>query len=144
MEMSWLEIALRLGSAAIAGAAIGIEREIQHKAAGFRTIAIVCIGAAVATLASVTATADPAAASRVLQGVLAGIGFLGAGVIVHQAQTQHVKGLTTAASIWTAAAIGSVCGLGLWKIVLVSTGLVLILLVAARYIERAFNRRESS
>lgn len=143
MEMSWLEIALRLGSAAIAGAAIGIEREIQHKAAGFRTIAIVCIGAAVATLAGVTATADPAAASRVLQGVLAGIGFLGAGVIVHQAQTQHVKGLTTAASIWTAAAIGSVCGLGLWKIALVSTGLVLILLVAARYVERAFKHHES-
>jgi putative Mg2+ transporter-C (MgtC) family protein len=143
MEMSWLEILLRLGSAAIAGAAIGIEREIQHKAAGFRTIAIVCIGAAVATLASVTATADPAAASRVLQGVLAGIGFLGAGVIVHQAQTQHVKGLTTAASIWTAAAIGSVCGLGLWKIVLVSTGLVLILLVVARYVERAFKHHES-
>ena len=140
--MSWWEIIWRLGIAAIIGGTIGIDRELHHKGAGFRTIAIVCIGSAIAALASVTASFDAAAPSRVLQGILAGIGFLGTGVIIHHARVRSVEGLTTAASVWTAAAIGAVCGLGLWKVVIVSSALMLILLIAAGSVERALRHQK--
>jgi putative Mg2+ transporter-C (MgtC) family protein len=132
--MAWQEILLRLGAAAVIGAVIGLDREIRHKSAGFRTIAIVCVGTALATL--IAAGTDPAGASRVIQGAFAGIGFLGAGVIVHHAKDTSVEGLTTAATIWTSAAIGAACGLGYWAAAVIAAVIVICLLAVGGAIER--------
>ena len=132
--MAWQEILLRLGIAALIGAAIGLDREVRHKSAGFRTIAIVCVGVALATLTA--SGTDPGAASRVIQGALAGIGFLGAGVIVHHAKDSGVEGLTTAAAIWTSAALGAACGLGHWPAALIAAAIVIFLLAVGGAIER--------
>ena len=128
--MSWADVALRLGVAVAIGGAIGLDRELRHKSAGVRTIGLVTLGSALAVLA---VSADIAAASRVLQGTLAGIGFLGAGVIMRHGRT--IEGLTTAASVWTAAALGAACGLGAWQPVVIASSLVLVLLVVAGAIE---------
>lgn len=144
--MGWEEILLRLGAAAIIGSAIGINREIHHKSAGFRTIAIVCVGTALVVLVAASGS-DAAAPSRVMQGVVTGIGFLGAGVIVHhlqqqpQAQIETVEGLTTAASIWTAAGLGMACGMGYWMPVLIAGLLIVGLLAIGGRVETAVRRR---
>src|ERR1700749_1116842 len=93
-------VAIRLIIAFLFGGLLGLNRELHGKPAGVRTHALVCIGAAAATLAALYspdgAPADPNATSRVIQGILTGIGFLGAGVILHD-PPGHVSGLTTAA-----------------------------------------------
>ena len=137
--MGWEEILLRLGAAAAIGAVIGIDREIHHKSAGFRTISIVCLGTALAVLIA-SRGADVAAASRVIQGVVAGIGFLGGGVIMHHLKTDSVEGLTTAAAIWAAAAVGAACGLGYWTEALIAAGLVVGLLVVGGWVEAMVRR----
>ncbi len=140
--MDWSEIALRLGAATLLGVAIGLDRELLHKAAGVRTIGLVALGSALVIVIFVAnGTTDIAAASRVVQGVLAGIGFLGGGVILRQGA--HVEGLTTAASIWAAAALGAACGLGAWIPVGIGGGLALILLVVAGWIEYRLKRTPS-
>jgi putative Mg2+ transporter-C (MgtC) family protein len=143
--MSWSEIFLRLGVAALIGALIGLDRELRHKSAGFRTLGIVAIGVALATLAAISTSTDQAAASRVIQGALAGIGFLGAGVIVRkQDDSGSVEGLTTAASVWTSAAIGAACGLGAWRAVCATTVIVLGLRIVGGWAERLLKRRASA
>ncbi len=138
--MSWPEIALRLGVAVLIGAVIGLDREIRHKAAGVRTIGLVSLGSALAILIVIFTSNDIAAVSRVIQGVLTGIGFLGAGVILHHRGT--VEGLTTAASIWAAAVLGSGAGLGAWAPVMIGAGFTLVLLVVAGWIEYRFKHRD--
>ena len=135
--MIWADVALRLSAAVAIGGAIGLDRELRHKSAGVRTIGLVTLGAALAVLA---VSPDLAATSRVLQGTLAGIGFLGAGVIMRHGRT--IEGLTTAASIWTAAALGAACGLGAWQPVVIGSALVLVLLVVAGAIEKRFIKPE--
>jgi len=135
--MDWADVALRLSVAVVIGGAIGLDRELRHKSAGVRTIGLVTLGAALAVLA---VSPDTAAVSRVLQGTLAGIGFLGAGVIMHHGRS--IEGLTTAASIWTAAALGAACGLGSWQPVVIGSALVLVLLVVAGAIEKRFIKPE--
>jgi putative Mg2+ transporter-C (MgtC) family protein len=134
----WAEVALKLGVAVVLGAAIGLDRELRHKSAGVRTIGLVTLGAALAVMTVSGTAGDLAAASRVLQGTLAGIGFLGAGVIMHHGRS--IEGLTTAASIWTAAALGAACGLGAWQPVIIGSALVLLLLVVAGRIEKSISR----
>jgi len=131
--MAWTEIALRLGAAALIGAVIGLDRELRHKSAGVRTIGLVALGAALATLTMSLETTDISAASRAFQGALAGIGFLGAGVIMRHRGT--VEGLTTAAAIWTSAALGAGAGLGAWIPVGIGTAIALVLLVVAGWVE---------
>jgi len=141
--MGWQEILLRLGVAAIIGSIIGINREIHHKSAGFRTIAIVCVGTALAVLVAPMG-GDAASASRVFQGVVTGIGFLGAGVIVHhaqQSQPETVEGLTTAASIWTAASLGAACGLADWTPALIGGVLIVGLLAIGGRVETAVRKK---
>jgi putative Mg2+ transporter-C (MgtC) family protein len=145
--MGWEEILLRLGVAAAIGSVIGINREIHHKSAGFRTIAIVCVGTALAVLVAASG-GDAAAPSRVMQGVVTGIGFLGGGVIVHhvqlqqqQAQPEAVEGLTTAASIWTAAGLGAACGMGYWAPALIGGLLIVALLAIGGRVESAVRNR---
>jgi putative Mg2+ transporter-C (MgtC) family protein len=105
-------IGLRLVHAAALGLVVGYGRERLHKAAGLRTHMLVCLGSAVAAMSLGTTSVDSNASSRVVQGVLQGIGFLGAGTILKLSDKAEVRGLTTAASIWLTAAVGIATGLG--------------------------------
>lgn len=102
----------RLVAAAFLGALVGFQREITHKSAGLRTHMLVSMGAALFVLAGVQGNMGVNEVSRIYQGLIAGIGFLGAGAIVRRSDADAVKGLTTAASIWIACAIGAAAGSG--------------------------------
>ncbi|RZT42976.1 MgtC/SapB family protein [Cupriavidus agavae] len=106
------KILVRLTLACLLGGMIGWERESAGKAAGLRTHMLVAMGSALFVLVPLLAGTQLADMSRVLQGLIAGIGFLGAGAIIKHKDEQDIRGLTTAASIWTTAAIGVACGLG--------------------------------
>jgi putative Mg2+ transporter-C (MgtC) family protein len=141
-----LEIALRLLAATIAGIILGINRDLQGKPTGMRTLALVCLGASLATVATVYLSdiqADPNALSRVvqgvLQGVLTGIAFLGAGAIIRH-ESGQTPGLTTAANVFVVAAIGIACGLGAWWAALVGFALALIVLAGLTHIEEYLER----
>jgi putative Mg2+ transporter-C (MgtC) family protein len=105
-------ILLRLTLAALLGGLLGIEREQKGKAAGVRTHMLVAMGAALFVLLAQQAGMPSSDLSRVIQGVIAGIGFLGAGTILKSGDEEKVKGLTTAAGIWLTAAIGVAAGMG--------------------------------
>lgn len=128
-------ILLRLSMAIALGAAIGYERELRGKDAGLRTHMLVSLGAAIFILAPLQIGMPIEDASRVLQGIIAGIGFLGAGAILKMSDDQEVKGLTTAASVWVAAGIGIAAGMGLEATAVVSTLAVLFILVVVRRME---------
>jgi putative Mg2+ transporter-C (MgtC) family protein len=109
----------RLVLAVLLGAAVGVNRELRGKPAGLRTHALVALGAAMLTIIGLALTAPQdaerfGAASRVLQGLVAGIGFIGGGVILRREESNEVLGLSTAASIWIVAATGVGAGGGLW------------------------------
>jgi putative Mg2+ transporter-C (MgtC) family protein len=133
------DVAFRLTAAVLVGTAIGLNRDLRGKPAGVRTHALVSLGAAVVTVIAATANSDVAAVSRVMQGIITGIGFLGAGVILHPDQGR-VRGLTTAASIWIVAALGIACGVADWWPVGLGTGLTLLVLMAGGPLERAVHR----
>lgn len=120
-------VTVRLVIAAVLGGILGFEREYKGKAAGVRTHMLVCMGAALFVLVPRLAGADDAALSRVVQGIVAGIGFLGAGTILKgdKLDTRHVKGLTTAAGLWMTAAIGIAAGMGREMTAVLSTLLAL-------------------
>ena len=123
-----IEMVLRLLLAAALGAIIGYQRERAGKPAGLRTHILICVGAALFTIGSLYgfgATADPA---RVAAGIVAGIGFLGAGAIIRR-EGGIVEGLTTAATIWAIAAVGLAAGAGLYLISAVTTAVILIVLL---------------
>jgi len=122
-----VEMVLRLLLATALGAIIGYQRERAGKPAGLRTHILICAGAALFTVASLygfSAAADPA---RIAAGIVAGIGFLGAGAIMRRGEGV-VAGLTTAATIWAVAAIGLAAGAGLYLVSTVTTVIILIVL----------------
>lgn len=123
-------ILVRLLMASLLGAVLGFEREHRGKSAGVRTHMLVSLGAALFVLAPSMAGADAQALSRVIQGIVAGIGFLGAGTILkgNGKDPSHVKGLTTAAGLWMTAAIGTAAGMGREATALISTILALLVL----------------
>ena len=135
-----LDIAIRLIVATLLGALIGLERESHGKEAGFKTYSLVCLGSALMMIVSIDifmtfkglATVDP---GRIAAQAVTGIGFLGAGAII-RSQEGGIKGLTTAAGIWAACAIGLACGLGLFKQAVMTTVLVLIILVFFSRVQR--------
>lgn|GEM_PF-903284 len=138
------DTAIRLGAALLVGAIIGLNRELHGKAAGLRTHALVSLGAAIATVIVLKSPggslgADQNAIGRVVQGILTGVGFLGAGVIMRD-PIGHITGLTTAATIWMCAVLGIVCGLGYWILLGISAILVALLLLLGRPIERLAER----
>lgn len=134
-------IALRLGAALVAGAVLGVNRDLRRKPAGVRTHALVSIGSALVVLTALIGGGTPESLSRVLQGLITGIGFLGAGVIIHHEKERRIEGLTTAASIWVAAGLGAACGAGLARLVAFAIAAALIILVAGGPLERVFERR---
>ena len=135
-------ITVRLVMAAILGGILGFEREHKGKAAGVRTHMLVALGAALFVLVPQTSGAESDAMSRVLQGVIAGIGFLGAGTILknQQGDEANVKGLTTAAGLWMTAAIGVAAGLGKEATALLSTILALAIFSVMPYVVRVFEK----
>ena len=121
-------VAVRLLLAGILGFALGFERETQGKAAGARTHMLVALGSALFVLVPQQGGMEIGDMSRVIQGVVAGIGFLGAGAIIKQHREEDVQGLTTAAGVWMTAAIGIACGLGRETTAVISTLLALAIL----------------
>jgi len=120
------------------GGAIGVEREYRDKAAGFRTLIFICLGATLFTMFSVTLGAGDGDASRVASNIVTGIGFLGAGAIIQDRGRVH--GMTTAATIWLVAALGIGIGVGQYVLVLCVTALTLVVLFLFPPIERWIDR----
>jgi putative Mg2+ transporter-C (MgtC) family protein len=142
--IDFAEAILRLGGATLIGTAIGLNRDLHGKPIGVRTLGLVGLASAMATLAVVSYGGDSInandAASRVIQGVLTGIGFLGAGVIVRRNIGERVHGLTSAACAWTTACFGLICGLAAWPIVATGVVLVFVLLLFGGPFERMSHR----
>jgi len=132
----WLEIVARLGTATLIGGAIGLNRDLHHKPTGVRTLGLVGLATALAIVAANDAGLDHGDLSRVAQGIVTGIGFLGAGVIVRD-DARKVHGLTTAATTWLVACLGIACGLGTWRPVLIAVVLLLVVLALGGRLERA-------
>jgi len=134
--MSFWDSFLRLGGATLIGAAIGLNRDLHGKSIGVRTLGLVGLASAIAAVAvtSGSTAGDFDRASRVMQGVLTGVGFLGAGVIVRGGN--HIRGLTSAACTWVTACLGFVCGLAAWPVVAVGAVLVFALLIFGGPLER--------
>jgi putative Mg2+ transporter-C (MgtC) family protein len=138
----WWEIVLRLGVATLAGGLIGLNRDLHGKPIGLKTLGLVGLATAM-----VVVLADPSGdaakispeASRVIQGILTGIGFLGAGVIV-RAEHFRVRGLTSAACTWLTACVGIACGVGQWRIVVVALAITFGLLTVGHRLERWLHR----
>lgn len=135
-------ITIRLLMAGMLGGLLGLERESQGKSAGVRTHMLVSMGAALFVLVPSLADAQPDAISRVVQGVVAGIGFLGAGTILKNGSldTHRVKGLTTAAGLWITAGIGVTAGMGKEATALLSTVLALVVLRVVPWMVNVFLR----
>ena len=141
-SLSYGAVFLRLGAAVGVGALIGLDRELRRKPAGLRTLALVSLGSAVFILETIDPIhgAYTEATSHVIQGIVTGVGFLGAGSIMRGASDDSIRGLTTAASIWLAAASGVACGLANWPLVLFGSGLGLLVLVITP-VERVIQNR---
>ncbi|GHE48180.1 transport ATPase [Camelimonas fluminis] len=157
-----LEIVLRLFCGMLAGIVVGWERTLKQSYAGIRTFGLVGLGTATAA-AIFSAATEGDEASRVVQGILTGVGFLGAGVITIARTTAEIKagenggpekkdremhargpsGLTTAAAIWVTAALGCAAGLGDFHLAIIGAGLALVLLVVDHSIERLAGRRRN-
>jgi putative Mg2+ transporter-C (MgtC) family protein len=137
------DVILRLVAATLIGAAIGLNRDLHGKPIGVRTLGLVGLASAIAVLAVAPRGGEGVhfdATSRVMQGVLTGIGFLGAGVIVRRSIGKQVHGLTSAACAWTTACLGLVCGLAAWPIVVTGVVLVFVLLILGGPFERMCQR----
>ena len=135
--LDWQDIVLRLGAATLAGAAVGLNRDLHSKPIGLRTLGLVGLAAAmVVVLEESSGTPDP----RIIQGILTGVGFLGAGVIIHADQNSRIRGLTSAACTWLTACIGILCGAGQWKIVTVGLAITFIVLIAGGRAEAWLHR----
>ena len=129
-------ILVRCGVAAVCGGLIGIERELKDKPAGFRTNILICLGASIYMAIGLLVPAEQVDPTRIAAQVVTGIGFLGAGCII-QAEG-HIRGLTTAATIWVVAAIGIVSGAGYPVLALIASLMVIVTLAALQRVEKRF------
>jgi putative Mg2+ transporter-C (MgtC) family protein len=141
--LDWSEIVLRLGVATLAGGAIGLNRDLHGKPVGLRTLGLVALATAMDVLLSSQATdavkiSD--ATSRIIQGILTGVGFLGAGVIFRADQHFRIHGLTSAACTWLTACVGIMCGAGQWRIVAVGLAITFAVLTMGGRLERWLHR----
>jgi putative Mg2+ transporter-C (MgtC) family protein len=137
--MTIQDMTMRLGAALVVGMLLGTNRDLHGKSAGIRTLGLVSLGAALAVAFSADGFGMDGV-TRTVQGVMAGIGFLGAGVIIHHPGNERVQGLTTAASVWMAATLGAACGAAQYALVGVASVLALVLLVLGGPLERALQR----
>ncbi|MBW4459671.1 MAG: MgtC/SapB family protein [Nodosilinea sp. WJT8-NPBG4] len=133
--ISWIDVTGRLAVAIVLGAVIGVDREFSRKAAGLRTNMLLSLGTALfvlVTIQSGMAQVDNSAMGRILQGIITGVGFVGAETIFRE---DRVRGLTSATAIWVSADAGVAAGLGLWQLGFLSTGFALIILRLAKFAE---------
>ncbi|CAN5268815.1 hypothetical protein BH23CHL9_BH23CHL9_00990 [soil metagenome] len=135
-----LDLSLRLTVGLILGAVIGFERELHRQPAGFRTHSLVSLGAALFTVVSAFgfegSMVDP---TRIAAQIVSGIGFIGAGTILQH--RGHIRGLTTAASLWSVAAIGTAAGAGMYVVAVIGTVLILVILSLLDWVENFTKRR---
>jgi putative Mg2+ transporter-C (MgtC) family protein len=151
MTLEWSDILLRLGAATAAGVAIGINRDIRDKPIGARTLGLVGLGTSTVVVSTIQfpgIAENPDAASRVVQGIIqglmAGISFIGAGVILRDPRAGQVEGLTTAATVWVTAALGIACGLAEWSVAGIAIAISVFVLVILAWIERALPVKDNS
>jgi putative Mg2+ transporter-C (MgtC) family protein len=145
MAIDLAETALRLGAAVGAGMVIGLNRDLTQKPIGMRTLGLVALGAAAVAVAAVHfqnlidhADALSRVVQGLIQGIMAGISFIGAGVILRDARARSVEGLTTAATVWVSAALGIACGLAAWGVVAITLTLAVVLLAGMGWLEARF------
>jgi putative Mg2+ transporter-C (MgtC) family protein len=143
----FMDLSLRLFLGAFLGSVVGFNRERHHKPAGLRTHALVALAAATFTVIGLFLTPegsmhDIAGVSRIVQGLVAGVGFVGGGVIMRGSDITEVQGLTTAASILVVTALGAASGLGLWRTAIVTTALTMIILVFGGVLDDFIHRRD--
>lgn len=144
--MDLTDIGLRLIAATVIGSGVGLDRELRRKAAGLRTHALVALGSCLLTVIVINAYPGAPhvdALSRVIQGIIAGVGFLGGGAILKSSgsnEQEMIHGLTTAASIWVVASLGIACGTGQWVASLFGATLTIIVLILGGAIDRAIKR----
>lgn len=137
------DIVWRIVLAAVLGGAIGLNRNLHHKYVGLRTMALIGGSAAALTIIALNGADGQIhveAMSRTVQGILTGLGFIGAGVIVRGAEGKRVHGLTTAATVWTTAVLGILCGNGAWVVVLTLGAVTAAILMLGGPTERAAHR----
>ena len=137
-QIEWDSL-IPLGVAILLGGLIGLERELNRKPAGLRTNILICLGAALLTQIAVRVDPDIQSATRIIQGVITGIGFIGAGVLIHSGGDVH--GLTSAATVWLVTAIGIAVGLGLYTVAVASAIAVLIVLIAFSPLDRKIHKK---
>lgn len=142
-ELNYVSVCIRIVFAVLCGGIIGLERGVKGRAAGFRTHILVCLGAALTMMTGqyiieyVSTTADPA---RLGAQVVSGIGFLGVGTII-TTRTHKVRGLTTAAGLWTSACLGLTIGIGFYEAALIGAITVTIAMIALQKVDRYFYGR---
>ncbi|MET4701884.1 putative Mg2+ transporter-C (MgtC) family protein [Constrictibacter sp. MBR-5] len=140
------EMALRLGVAAVLGCVLGLDREVRGKSAGMRTHMLIALGAATTAVVTMEiydalhvdfpdTRADPL---RMIEGVMTGVGFLGAGAIIRSGGSVH--GMTSAANIWICGAIGLACGAGFYQLALVAFGFAVLVLTGLWFVEKLLHR----
>jgi putative Mg2+ transporter-C (MgtC) family protein len=138
-------ILLRLLVAAALGALLGYQRERQHKAAGLRTHILVTVGTAMIIVVAQTSGMAPTDLSRVIQGILTGIGFIGSGTILKKSDEKTIQGITTAATIWIAGALGIAAALGrIWSALLGALAAFLVLTLLGEWEKRISHNDESN
>ena len=133
-------VLIRTITAVVLGGVVGMQREKTGKPAGLRTHMLVCLGTAVVVLGCSGVAMDMAGLSRVIQGIVTGIGFIGAGTILKLTEEREIQGLTTAAGLWMTAAIGVAVGLGALGIAVIATVLTVIVL-SLQGLEEFLNKR---
>jgi putative Mg2+ transporter-C (MgtC) family protein len=141
--MDTLEIALRLFAATAAGALFGLNRDMHDKQTGVRTLGLVGLGSALAVMAAAR-IGNEGDVSRAIQGIVTGIGFLGAGVIVRPATGSRIHGLTTAACTWLTACVGVACAVAEWRAVAIGLALAFVVLVFGGPFEKWVRKRWQS
>jgi putative Mg2+ transporter-C (MgtC) family protein len=145
VPVEFLDLLARLGLAAVVGTVIGVDRELHRKPAGLRTHALVSLGAClfmvIGMMMAIDPTLDLAAPGRVIQGIVAGVGFIGAGAIFRQGDRTMGHGLTTASTIWIVAALGTAAGAGLWRTALAVTVIAVMILLVGDPVDRSLQRR---
>ncbi|HSJ80555.1 MAG TPA: MgtC/SapB family protein, partial [Thiobacillus sp.] len=137
-----VRLLVRLGIAMLLGAIVGFQRERYGKPAGLRTHILVAMGSALFVIAAIESGMTSDGVSRVIQGLITGIGFIGAGAILKLGQDRAIYGLTTSAGIWATAAVGVAVGLGLLGLAVVSVLLIWFVLAVLGYAETRLKRED--
>jgi putative Mg2+ transporter-C (MgtC) family protein len=137
-------ITVRLVVAAVLGGILGYERELKARSAGVRTHMLVAVGAALFVIGPLQSGMPIEDMSRVIQGIVQGVGFLGAGAIIVRTAQKQIQGLTTAANIWATAGIGVLAGLGLEATAVLATFVVLMILAVVPLVVPAQNRSKDN